>query len=324
MRQAGVAGVSIAVVQDGSLAWSAGFGVKHSASTEPVTDRTVFEAASLSKPPFAYAALSSCKAGLLDLDTPLINYDDSPYDAWGLDPNEPRLKQITMRHVLCHTSGFGNWNQSDIGRISFNPGERFHYSGEGYIYLQRVLEKLWRIPLDEHIQSTLQALGMTDSSYVWLDRYQRIAASGDGQRNEGAERRWPAAFAPSSLYTTATDYARFLIQLMSNEDGPGGQRSISTEMLTPQIRVSDKTSWGLGVGLESTSVGEWFWHWGDMGDFQSFALGSRERRQGVVILTNSGSGLSICEQLVQAITAVEHPCFSEFLYPTFHYARVSV
>jgi CubicO group peptidase (beta-lactamase class C family) len=316
MHQAGVPGLSIAVVEEGNLASSAGFGVKRADSIEPVADRTVFEAASLSKPVFAYAALSSYKTGLLDLDTPLTNYDETPYDAWGLDPIEPRLKFITMRHVLSHTSGLGNWQQSDIGRISFLPGDRFHYSGDGYIYLQCVLEKLWRSTLAEQMhQSVLQPLGMEDSSYVWLDRYESIAASGHGLRDEGAGRRWPAAFAAFSLYATAIDYALFLIQLIRNEEGPGAERNILTEMLTPQIRVSDKTSWGLGVGLESTNLGEWFWHWGDMGDFQSFALGSRERGQGVVILTNSGSGLSICEQLVEAITGVEHPCFSEYLYP---------
>jgi CubicO group peptidase (beta-lactamase class C family) len=249
MHQAGVPGLSIALIEEGNLAWSAAFGVSHAAFTEPVSERTVFEAASLSKPPFAYAALKSCEAGLLDLDTPLTHYDETPYDAWGLDPNEPHLKLITMRHVLCHTSGFGNWQQSDIGRISLVPGERFHYSGEGYIYLQRVLEKLWRSPLGEHMpKSVLQPLGMEDSSYVWLDRYEAISASGDGLRNEGAGRRWPAAFAAFSLYTTAFDYARFLIQLMRNDEQLGATRNIAAEMLTPQIRVSDKTSWGLGSG----------------------------------------------------------------------------
>jgi CubicO group peptidase (beta-lactamase class C family) len=116
--------------------WEAGFGVKDAARREPVDAETVFEAASLSKSVFAYGVLALCHAGLLDLDTPLTHYlpDRSLC-------RDPRLEAITARTVLSHTTGFPNWRQRGkpltIDRV---PGESFGYSGDGYLYLQRVVE----------------------------------------------------------------------------------------------------------------------------------------------------------------------------------------
>ena len=66
-----VAGLSIALVEENIVAWQRGFGLKDVTSGEPVTPETVFQAASLSKPVFAYAVLKACAEGLLDLGAPL-------------------------------------------------------------------------------------------------------------------------------------------------------------------------------------------------------------------------------------------------------------
>ena len=84
MEEAKVPGLSIALVRDAKLLWSRGFGVKSTATKEPVTAETVFSAQSLSKPVFAYAVLKLCEKGALDLDTPLTEYLPEPYL-----PNEP-------------------------------------------------------------------------------------------------------------------------------------------------------------------------------------------------------------------------------------------
>ena len=69
-----VPGLSIAVIKDGKLLWRRGFGFKDSASKEPVDNDTVFEAASMSKPVFAYAVMKLCEKGVINLDTPLTKY----------------------------------------------------------------------------------------------------------------------------------------------------------------------------------------------------------------------------------------------------------
>ncbi len=100
MTQAGVEGLQIAVLSGGKTAWHASFGLANAATKAPVTDASVFEAASLSKPVFAYAVLTLVDAGQLDLDTPISRYLPGRYDVG----DDTRLHLITPRHVLSHRS----------------------------------------------------------------------------------------------------------------------------------------------------------------------------------------------------------------------------
>ena len=134
MKKSNVPGVSIALIQHGKTIWVHGFGVKEAGTSQPVTGETVFEAASLSKPVFAYGVLKLVDQGKLRLDVPLTIYLPKPYI-----PGDQRLAKITARIVLSHRTGFPNWRDGDSLPLYFTPGERFSYSGEGYIYLQRVV-----------------------------------------------------------------------------------------------------------------------------------------------------------------------------------------
>ena len=159
-----VPGLSVAVVQKGELVWHRGFGVKNAQTKEPVAANTVFEAASLSKPVFAYAVLKLVDAGKFDLDTPLTKYLPGNYDVG----EDARLQQITARHVLSHTPGFPNWRrQGNPLTIHFTPGERFSYSGEGFVYLSKVIEHVTGEKFNEFMKRMVfDPLGMADSSYV--------------------------------------------------------------------------------------------------------------------------------------------------------------
>jgi len=143
----GVPGLAIAVIRGGKTIWLHGFGMKEVKTAQPVTAQTVFEAASLSKPVFTYAVLKLVEQGKLGLDVPLTTYLPKPFIA-----GDERLAKITARLVLSHRTGFPNW-PGDDGSVSiyFTPGERFSYSGEGYIYLQRVVEKITGRPLNEYM-----------------------------------------------------------------------------------------------------------------------------------------------------------------------------
>src|SRR5215467_468183 len=131
MREADIPGMSITLIRGGKIAWHGNFGVKNAKSAQPIDDDTVFEAASLSKPVFAYAVLKLVEQGKLGLDVPLTSYLPKPYIA------DDRLKEITARFVLSHRTGFPNWRgEGNPLTIHFTPGERFSYSGEGFVYLQ--------------------------------------------------------------------------------------------------------------------------------------------------------------------------------------------
>lgn len=130
-----VPGLSIAVINDGDIVYSAELGVKNLATREPVDRHTLFEAASLSKPVFAHFTLLLAGRGVLNIDTPIYRY----YMDKEVDFSDERYKLLTARMVLNHASGWPNWRQSPQDRLifGFKPGTRLGYSGEGTIICLR-------------------------------------------------------------------------------------------------------------------------------------------------------------------------------------------
>jgi len=202
-----VPGVSIAGIQRGKTIWVHGFGVKEDGTSQPVTAETVFEAASLSKPVFAYGVLKLVDRGKLGLDVPLTTYLPKPYI-----PGDQRLAKITARIVLSHRTGFPNWRDGNSLAIYFTPGERFSYSGEGYIYLQRVVEQITGKPLNTFMTETVfEPLGMSRSSYVWRPEFDALTATGHAADGKPTPVWKPMeAGAASTLNTTAKDHALFV------------------------------------------------------------------------------------------------------------------
>jgi CubicO group peptidase (beta-lactamase class C family) len=336
MAKAKVVGLAVALVhtsegESDPVVWQRGFGLTDAEPGEPVTPETVFQAASLSKPAFAYAVLVASRDGLLDLDTPLSAYLPGPYI-----PDEPRLNQITARHVLSHTPGFPNWRPKEQPlRIHFAAGERFAYSGEGFVYLQRVVEHLSRQPLDAWMRSRLlDPLGMRRSSYVWVDAYEGRAARGHDEEGKPTEiRRIREPNAAYSLCTTPSEYAHLVGVMLQPPDGPAYLAADQvTDMLTPQVpvndagldaerptsevRTSERVSWGLGWGLQHAPATEAFWHWGDNGDYQAFAMGSRQLGLGMVCMANCKSGRRLWDDLFGLAFGAELPAVA-WLYSLY-------
>lgn len=177
LELASVPGLAMAVV-DGGRVWSHGFGEAVEDPRQSVSDHTEFEAASLGKPVFAYCVLRLVDAKLLDLDRPLFEYLPTP------EANNSRMKLVTPRHVLSHTTGLPNWRQQP-GPLepATDPGKTFSYSGEAYFYLQRVVEVVTGKPFGRVMrEQVLDPLGMKESSYVWLPEFEtKMAAGYDGQ-----------------------------------------------------------------------------------------------------------------------------------------------
>ena len=84
-----------------------------------------------------------------------------------------------------------------------------------------------------------------------------------------------------------------------------------TQMLTPHVRVDkfDTLSWGLGFGVQRPRSGpESFWHWGDWGIFQHYAVAYRDDGSALVVMTNS-NGLMACSEVAQRALGREQPAF---------------
>lgn len=322
MKDGDVPGLSLAVVAEGRIVYHRAFGVRDAGTGVAVDDDTIFEAASLSKPVFAYAVLKLADAGRIDLDAPLAKYLPGDY------VEDPRLRSITARRVLSHTTGFPNWRpQGQPLKIHFDPGERFSYSGEGFVYLQKAVENLTGQTLEAVARRLVfEPLRMTNTSYAWQDRFEGRKAMGhDAVGMPRGPRRPAEASAAASLHTTAQDYARFLAAVL---DGAGLRKETAAQMIHPQIhvdegcqncvstkptgRLSREIGWGLGWGVQETEDGSSLWHWGDNGGsgFHCYVVGFPNQRLGVVVFTNSLGGHGIIPDVVAAAIGGHHPAFA--------------
>ncbi len=310
IKEAEIPGLSIAVIKNNKIDYVKNFGVISNDTKIPVTNETVFAAASLSKVVFSYAVLQLVEEGKFELDNPLyeyLEYEDIKDD--------DRYKKITARMVLSHSSGFPNWRNQNL-EILFNPGEQFSYSGEGFVYLQKVVEKITKQSLEEFAsERVFTPLEMTHTSYVWKKEFEKNFAIPHDDFGITQKKYKPEEpNAAHSLQTTAEDYAKFILAINTNT---GLSSGTIDQMLTPQIKAaknisgkyyeSELVSWGLGVGLQKTTNGMEFWHWGDNGTFKCYFTSSKEKGKAVVYFTNSGNGLSITPYLVKKIMGTEQP-----------------
>jgi CubicO group peptidase (beta-lactamase class C family) len=331
LKQFGVPGLSMAVVENGAIARAAGFGVRKAGEPDPVTADTIFEAASLSKPPFAYLTLQLAELGRIDLDAGIGSFFRQPDFA-----NEPSVDAITPRIVLSHRTGLMNWRPAQQPmKLLFPPGSQFGYSGEAYVRLQRFIEKATGTGLEPLLRTyALAPSRMEQSSYVWRPEYARVAAEGHNASGAPVRTRlWgfdaaappamklppgvegPPMFAipnaAASLYTSANEYARFLSMLLVPPPADAvhlGARSLDA-MFTPASHVNDEITWGLGWGLARVGGADSFWHWGNNGVYQGFVAGSRTRRWGAVVFTNSANGLKLCREVFGRLLGADHPAF---------------
>lgn len=310
MQTWSVPGMAMALIEKGEITEVTGFGVRCHGKPDPVTADTIFPAASVTKPVVAYAVLKLVERGILDLDAPLDSYLAQPYL-----PTEAQAATITTRHILSHQSGFPNWREEGQPlRLKWLPGAQFNYSGEGFLYLQKVIEYITGQRLDVHLQEhVFGPLNMRSSTLVWQPFIEERAAWGYGDNRNWAMGREDLPVSAYSLYTTAEDMARFLQAILSDksEKSSGAYLTSSSirQMLTPQVKVGDcpNLSWGLGWGIQQTAMGDLFWHWGANPGFKHYVAGSREHQAGIVILTNYEDGLPTCRQI---LSLLGDPCLS--------------
>lgn len=271
----------------------------------------VFEAASLSKPVFAYLVLKLVQQRRIDLDAPVVRhlpqgylhlhdpFDGSPPAADRTDRvADPRLAAVTVRMLLSHTAGLPNWAHGPLA-FGADPGTAWRYSGEGYLLLQRAVEAVTGQPLEQLArQEVFVPLAMTSSAFAWEERLAgRMAAphAGDTAR---PVRRFARAVAASTLITTAGDYARFVAAVLADPVLLAATTDGAVDV-DPALGLA----WGLGWGLERRPQGPVLWHWGSNPGYRAFVMALPASGNGLVLLTGSDQGL----QLVRTLAAAALP-----------------
>jgi len=313
MEAAGIPGMSMTVVRDGTIFWSGAFGVRNRDTNEPVDENTIFEAASLTKTITAAAVLKLVERGELELDRPLAEY--LPYPKLAKDE---RYKKLTARHVLTHRSGLPNWGVKFLRE----PGELYSYSGEGFLYLGRTVAKISGMSLEEYARKEIfEPLGMMRTSYVWNDLYAANGATGHDRHGfAGQRRKQTEPNGGASLVTTSRDYATFLCAIMNNEILEPETIDL---MLTPHVRATEwenkkeedeYVSWGFGWGIQPGDTGNGFFHWGDNGTLRAYTVAYKEKKEGLIVLANSENLFAITESLIALVVPDKQYAFDWLTY----------
>ena len=331
MEATGIPGLSIALIRHGKTKWLGTFGLADVAADRPVEVDSAFNVASLSKPLFAYIVLKLVDEGKLDLDTPLTHYWPERIT------DDPRLDKITARLILTHRSGLPNFRSGKGLRIYFDPGTRFSYSTEGFVYLQHVVEHIEGQPLNDIAQRLVfTPLDMTESSYTWMPQWSAHATVGyqpDGTGRPLFHR--DTASAGGSLNTTPRDYAKFVEAVLA---GRGLKAATLRAMETPAIaldpacitctdkvptNLSTTVFWGLGWAIETTPAGKYLFHLGDNGVYKALVFVDIKHKFAIIMMANSEYGLSIANDIVQdTFGPASHPGLDQMRYDTWHFPNL--
>jgi CubicO group peptidase (beta-lactamase class C family) len=249
----------------------------------------VIEVASLSKPVFAFTVVDAAMRGALDLDAPITSIAPPPFEhrhRGAVDRfDDPRLADVTPRMLLAHRAGLPNWSRDRPLAFEAPPGTDWSYSGEGYLLLQRAIERGRATTLDAMAREALfSPLGMSRSTFDPARATAR--AVGHDRRGDAVDSTVDAPNAATSLLSTARDLARFARRLV---EAPIGDRVVDA-MTTSHATVDAdrRIDWGVGLALAAP---EWIFHWGANPGVRALFVGSRRRGEALVVVTDSDAGM---------------------------------
>jgi CubicO group peptidase (beta-lactamase class C family) len=328
MTHFNVPGFSIALIDQEEVAWARGYGVLEAGGEEPVTDETIFQAGSISKPVSAMIALHLVEAGLLDLDADV----NEAMRSWQVPENEhAQVHKVTLRGLLSHTagltvSGYRGYPSdaqlptiqqildgeppanSDPVRVMQPPGTSFSYSGGGYVVVQQLIEDVTGRPFAALAQELIfDKLGMTNSTFESLlpEAYIPQAATahrGSGEPVPGKWHTYPEQ-PPASLWSTPSDMARLTVEVLKsyeNESNLVLSAEMTRQMLTPYV-----SNWvGLGFPILEKDGRIRFEHPGWNEGFHSLMAGYLDAGRGLVWMTNGENGKLLGHEVMRALDQV--------------------
>jgi CubicO group peptidase (beta-lactamase class C family) len=294
-----VPAVGIGIIEDGKVKYVKVFGELKKGV--PAPDNAIFSVASITKPVVAMLTLKLVEAGQWDLDEPLFHYWVDPDVA-----NDPLHKKLTTRHVLTHQTGFVNWRWQKPDRklsFDFKPGTNYQYSGEGFEYLRKAMERKFNKSLVELADSILfKPLDMKDSRLYWDNNIDesRFACLHDseGNINKPSMPKGRGVNAAASLITTTEDLCKFGIDVIN---GAGLSPKIYSDMITPQGKIKEHHATGLGWEVISDLPGGEYAleHTGTEPGIRTMCVLLPKSKRGAVVLTNGDNGLLVYNNVIE-------------------------
>ena len=323
MKYHKIPGASIAVIKDFKIDWAKSYGLADTTLKKPASNQTVYSAGSVSKLLMAFAAMRMVEQGKINLDSPINNYLKS----WKLAENDfTKNKPVTLRMLLSHTGGtsqsayFGftpdkkplptiveivsgaSISEARPVVVNSEPGKEFRYSGGGSMVAQLALMDITGKDFNSIISEQIfEPLGLKQATFQ-----QPLPASfANNAASAYSEASWfkgmPYVYpqqAAAGLYSNATNLATFIIEMQKAYAGNSKLMKKSTveQMLIPVAKISEGSyleQIGLGAFLlertgNTNTKGKYFEHQGVNAGFVTYAMGSVEDGNGIVIMMNSG------------------------------------
>lgn len=327
-----VKGLSIAVVEDYKVVWAKGYGWADENQRQPVTDKTMFMAASVSKSINSMGVMKLVQDKQLDLTKDINDYLVSwkfPYD------RVSNGKKITTLNLLTHTAGVNNgapsystkdtvptilevlngtkasqyvYSDPQAARSMMQPDVEFRYSNTGIGITQVMVSDISHKPYAEYMEETVfKPLGMSNSCYTEEDlkAHEGQVATGytKGYELPGKHVIIPLQ-AAGGLWTTPTDLARFIVEIQLSSIGKSN-KVLSRETVQTMLKPYFHTAPGFFLLEKRTGGQRYFTHSGIITGFKSEYFGSFEGGQGVAVMINSdGNSGEIISEVINSVATV--------------------
>jgi len=317
-----VPGVSVAVVNEGKLCWAKGYGVANTENARLVSNETLFQAGSISKPVAALAALKLVDEGKIDLDEDVNLYLKN----WKVPENElTRKEKVTLRRLLTHTGGltvhgFPGYSQTDDlpttiqvldGKgntapiqVDTVPGTAWRYSGGGYTVIQQLVEDVSGVPFAEYLtEIILGPMGMKKSTFEQplpreLHPFASAAYNRMGKVIDGYWHNYPEK-AAAGLWTTPADLAIYCMEIQ--QIVAGKENGILSPRIVKEMLTQHQGDWGLGPSLDGENDELVFQHGGKNAGFSNDMFAYANRGQAVIVMTSGDNGIQLAAEIMRAI-----------------------
>jgi CubicO group peptidase (beta-lactamase class C family) len=303
---------SALVAKDGKVIFSKGYGMANAEWDIPNTPQTKFRLGSITKQFTAASILLLQERGKLSVQDPICKFFDNCPEAW---------KEITIHHLLTHTSGvpnytsFPDWQktmmipvtmESLVGRfkdkpLDFKPGEKMSYSNSGYVALGHIIEKVAGASYESFLQKNIFGpLKMSGSGYDRAEPILKNRAAGysfkDGKRINSEYLDMTVPHAAGALYSTVEDLFAWNEALFSDKLLSAKSR----EAMAP----SDKNGYAYGLVVTQHHKRKMVLHGGNINGFDTFLARFPEEKVTIAVLRNCDYGVLSPNRISEDLAAI--------------------
>ena len=322
-----VAGLSVAVEQDGELQLAKGYGMADLEQDVAADRSTVYRIGSITKQFTAAAIMQLVEAGQISLDAPIQEYVDFPTGD----------HEVTVEHLLHHTSGIKSY--TSLGEewartiplpvsheeilalivdkpFDFSPGDEWRYNNSGYYLLGMIVENVSGSSYAAYVEQTLVApLGLKRTTYC--DEKRLISGRAEGYEFEDGELvnddpiSMTQPFAAGSLCSTVLDLLRWQAALESGEVVNSGSYTRMTTVAT--LNDGEATRYGYGLGVGDLDGHLRVSHGGGINGFATYLASYPDDDLRVVVLTNTPglTATQLSEQIARYALGLPPPAVED-------------